>query len=71
MINELKGVTLLFITHRLDVTQQSDEVLVLHEGRLVDRGSPEELRSRPGIYPGAMGRATNTSYGEKLLTKQF
>lgn len=50
MINELKGVTLLFITHRLDVTQQSDEVLVLHEGRLVDRGSPEELRSRPGIY---------------------
>jgi ABC-type bacteriocin/lantibiotic exporter with double-glycine peptidase domain len=50
LIGELKGTTLVFITHRLDVALRSDQVLVMSEGRLLERGTHTELVSRPGIY---------------------
>lgn len=39
--------TLLLITHRLAGLERADEVLVLEEGRLVERGRPSALLSRP------------------------
>lgn len=50
MISQLQGTTLIFITHRLDISLRSDEVLVLNEGCLVQKGSHAELISQPGIY---------------------
>jgi len=50
MLTEMKGATLIFITHRLEIALRSDEVLVLHEGCLAQRGTHAELIARPGIY---------------------
>lgn len=50
LIEDMKGTTFLFITHRLDIALRSDEILVLNEGRLVERGTHDELIRHPGIY---------------------
>ena len=44
------GVTTLFITHRLSTVVHTDEILVLVEGRVVERGRHDELLSRSGVY---------------------
>uniref|UniRef100_UPI0013E34598 ABC transporter ATP-binding protein n=1 Tax=Paenibacillus kobensis TaxID=59841 RepID=UPI0013E34598 len=43
-----RGRTALIIAHRLSSIRLADEVLVLDEGRIVERGSYEELASEPG-----------------------
>ncbi|MCH2153741.1 MAG: ABC transporter ATP-binding protein/permease [Phycisphaerales bacterium] len=42
--------TTILIAHRLTTVMQADEVLVLDQGRIVDRGSHDELLKRQGIY---------------------
>ncbi|QHW34738.1 ABC transporter ATP-binding protein [Paenibacillus rhizovicinus] len=44
------GMSIIFITHRLSLARASDEIIVLDEGRLTDRGTHEELSERAGIY---------------------
>lgn len=44
------GRTTIQITHRLVGMEEMDEILVMDAGRLVDRGSHEELIQRPGLY---------------------
>ncbi|OUD88134.1 Lipid A export ATP-binding/permease protein MsbA [Clavibacter michiganensis subsp. michiganensis] len=44
--------TLLVIAHRLDTVRSADEILVLDGGRLVQRGTHDELAGQPGVYPG-------------------
>ncbi|WP_268966448.1 ABC transporter ATP-binding protein [Paenibacillus cymbidii] len=50
LIAARKGTTMLFITHRLDIALRSDEIFLLDEGRLADRGTHEELLQRTGTY---------------------
>jgi ATP-binding cassette, subfamily B, bacterial IrtB/YbtQ len=42
--------TLLVIAHRLQTVQAADQILVLSDGRISDRGSHDELIDRPGLY---------------------
>ncbi|AJW77978.1 ABC transporter ATP-binding protein [Clavibacter michiganensis] len=42
--------TLLVIAHRLDTVRSADEILVLDGGRLVQRGTHDELAGEPGVY---------------------
>lgn len=44
------GRTLLVIAHRLSTVQQLDVICVLEQGRVVERGSHEDLLSRQGYY---------------------
>jgi len=48
--NSLKGRTAFIIAHRLSTVRNADEILVLDRGRLVERGTHEELIGRGGIY---------------------
>ncbi|MEF3302333.1 ABC transporter ATP-binding protein [Paenibacillus sp. GYB003] len=46
----LKGCTLLFITHRLQVAKRSDRILVLQGGSLAESGTYEELLAGPTLF---------------------
>jgi ATP-binding cassette subfamily B protein len=46
----LKGRTSFVIAHRLSTIRRADQILVLDQGRLVDRGTHAELISRGGLY---------------------
>lgn len=45
-----KDKTLLMISHRLGSTKISDEIIVMHRGKIVEQGSHEELMARDNIY---------------------
>jgi ABC-type multidrug transport system fused ATPase/permease subunit len=48
-IDSLKGqMTILIIAHRLSTIRNCEHVCVLHEGRIVEQGSFDELLARPG-----------------------
>ena len=50
-LNELaKGRTTLVIAHRLSTIRHADEIIVIHAGRIAERGTHDELVSRNGIY---------------------
>ncbi|HKF76318.1 MAG TPA: ABC transporter ATP-binding protein [Candidatus Dormibacteraeota bacterium] len=46
----LRGRTSFVIAHRLSTIRQADQILVLDGGRLLDRGTHEELLARGGLY---------------------
>lgn len=48
--NLFRGRTVLIIAHRLSTVRRADEVLVLHKGRLVERGNHEDLLRQKGVY---------------------
>ena len=45
-----KDKTTLIIAHRLNTIQSVDQVIILANGRIIERGSPHELRKRKGPY---------------------
>ncbi|MBV2362542.1 ABC transporter ATP-binding protein [Streptomonospora nanhaiensis] len=45
-----RGRTSVAIAHRLSTAEAADEVLVFDEGRVVQRGTHEELAAVPGVY---------------------
>ena len=44
------GTTVISIAHRLSTLQNCDEIIVMDKGRIVERGTYQELESRPGIF---------------------
>jgi ABC-type multidrug transport system fused ATPase/permease subunit len=45
-----KGRTLIVIAHRLSTVRDADQILVMHEGRLVERGTWDELLAKRGVF---------------------
>ena len=50
MVNVMKGRTTFVIAHRLSTVREADQILVLREGEIVERGDHNELIARRGIY---------------------
>lgn len=46
----VKGKTALFISHRFSNVKLADEIIVLENGKIIERGSHSELIKKPGRY---------------------
>ncbi|WP_207694751.1 ATP-binding cassette, subfamily B, bacterial [Enterococcus sp. DIV0212c] len=46
----MKGRTVFVIAHRLSTIQNSDAIMVMDHGRIIERGSHEDLLAEKGIY---------------------
>jgi subfamily B ATP-binding cassette protein MsbA len=50
LFNLMKNRTSIVIAHRLSTIQHADEIVVIQEGRIAERGSHEQLTALNGIY---------------------
>ena len=46
----LSDKTIIFVAHRLSIAEQSDRVLVLDKGKIVEEGHHKQLMKNQGFY---------------------
>lgn len=61
-LREITGITKLIIAHRISSVRHADEIIVLEEGRIAERGSHEELLEKKGYYY----KTYQAQYGEYM-----
>ena len=63
----IKGRTSIVIAHRLSTVRNADMILVVRDGKIVERGSHEELMAVQGVYC----RLYNRQYQEEATGRAF
>ena len=53
--------TIIMIAHRLKTVKNADQILVLADGKIVQRGTHEQLAAQPGIYADFIGKRREAS----------
>ncbi|WP_153099854.1 ABC transporter ATP-binding protein [Paraburkholderia hayleyella] len=70
----MTGRTVIAIAHRLSTLHHFDRIIVMSNGKVIDDGSPEILRNRPGLYNELLskqhGKATLHLGGKKVDEQQ-
>lgn len=69
LIEVSKGMTTLIISHRLSMVVHADEILVLEQGRIVERGKHDDLLNKNGVYA-AMWRAQNRQAADDQVERK-
>jgi ATP-binding cassette subfamily B protein len=64
-----KGRTTLIIAHRLSTVVHADEILVLDQGVIVERGAHEELLAKGGLYAGLWSRQREVDAAQETLRR--
>jgi ABC-type multidrug transport system fused ATPase/permease subunit len=64
----MAGRTSFVIAHRLSTIRQADQILVLRQGQIIERGTHEELLERDGLYA-KLAHIQNTSTIEEGFEK--
>jgi ATP-binding cassette subfamily B protein len=50
MVENFKGKTIILITHRVTILEKMDQVIYMSDGRIIEKGTPEELMKQEGPY---------------------
>ena len=63
------GRTFIIIAHRLSTVQDCDVIVVLHEGEIVEMGSPSQLLAQNGAYAKLYSKQLSTSFAVNPMTQ--
>jgi ABC-type transport system involved in Fe-S cluster assembly fused permease/ATPase subunit len=61
------GRTTLIIAHRLSTVIHADEIIVLEDGRIAERGNHAALLAKTGLYAGMWARQQETEHAREVL----
>lgn len=50
MLQSLEGITKIIIAHRISAVRKADEIIVLEEGKIAERGNHAQLLEQKGLY---------------------
>jgi len=65
-LSELTDITKIIIAHRISAVKDADEIIILDEGRIAERGTHDELLQKKGLYY----ETYVSQYGEPDLRKE-
>lgn len=49
-LKDMKGVTKVIIAHRISAVRHADEIIILQDGKIAERGTHETLLNKKGLY---------------------